>query len=113
MMLCIYACTIAMYANAQALGVNQILVAINKLDAAIPPWSIDRYNAVKDAVEPFLIQIGFKQNKVSCYLTLSYCTAYYIAHYCMCVSCGKQCTYYTLEYMLLRYCAYAVKSVVY
>jgi hypothetical protein len=55
----------------QALGVNQILVAINKLDAAIPPWSIDRYNAVKDAVEPFLKQIGFKQNKVSRYSTLN------------------------------------------
>jgi translation elongation factor EF-1alpha len=61
--------------------VNQILVAINKLDAAIPPWSVDRYNTVKDAVEPFLKQIGFKQNKVSTATSLNI-HSLYTTHAC-------------------------------
>ena len=49
----------------KALGVNQILVAVNKLDAADPPWSELRYNVIRALVEPFLLKIGFKANKVS------------------------------------------------
>eukprot|EP00611_Tribonema_gayanum_P020561 TRINITY_DN3768_c0_g2_i2.p1 TRINITY_DN3768_c0_g2~~TRINITY_DN3768_c0_g2_i2.p1 ORF type:complete len:342 (+),score=77.97 TRINITY_DN3768_c0_g2_i2:438-1463(+) len=48
----------------KALGVNQVVVAVNKLDAAVPPWDEGRYEAIKASVEPFLRQIGFKAGKV-------------------------------------------------
>jgi translation elongation factor EF-Tu-like GTPase len=48
----------------QALGVNQVVVAVNKLDAAVPPWDEGRFESIKASVEPFLRQIGFKANKV-------------------------------------------------
>ncbi|KAG5178193.1 P-loop containing nucleoside triphosphate hydrolase protein [Tribonema minus] len=47
----------------KALGVNQVVVAVNKLDAAVPPWDEGRYEAIKASVEPFLRQIGFKAGK--------------------------------------------------
>lgn len=50
---------------AKALGVNQILVVVNKLDATDPPWSEERYRAVKDVVGPFLTRTGFKPKKVT------------------------------------------------
>lgn len=50
---------------AKALGVNQLLVAVNKLDATDPPWSKERYEAVKAEVSPFLAKTGFRPKKVT------------------------------------------------
>lgn len=49
---------------AKALGVNQLLVVVNKLDATDPPWSEERYEAVKAEVGPFLARTGFRPKKV-------------------------------------------------
>lgn len=49
---------------AKALGVNQLLVVVNKLDATDPPWSQERYDAVKAEVGPFLARTGFRPKKV-------------------------------------------------
>ncbi|CAM9147049.1 unnamed protein product [Ectocarpus sp. 13 AM-2016] len=49
---------------AKALGVNQLLVVVNKLDATDPPWSEARYQAVKAEVGPFLARTGFRPKKV-------------------------------------------------
>ena len=51
---------------AKALGVNQLLVVVNKLDVTDPPWSQERYEAVKAAVGPFLTRTGFRPKKVRC-----------------------------------------------
>lgn len=50
---------------AKALGVNQLLVVVNKLDATDPPWSEERYEAVKAEVAPFLTRTGFRPKKAS------------------------------------------------
>ena len=49
---------------AKALGVNQLLVVVNKLDVTDPPWSRERYEAVKAEVGPFLARTGFRPKKV-------------------------------------------------
>lgn len=49
---------------ARALGVTQLLVAINKLDAADPPWSQHRYEEMVGALAPFLEQTGFKPERI-------------------------------------------------
>eukprot|EP00904_Undaria_pinnatifida_P000821 jgi/Undpi1/1073/HiC_scaffold_10.g04536.m1 len=49
---------------AKALGVNQLLVVVNKLDVTDPPWSEARYEAVKAEVAPFLTRTGFRPKKV-------------------------------------------------
>jgi len=49
---------------ARALGVTQLLVAINKLDAADPPWSQHRYEEMVRALAPFLEQTGFKPERI-------------------------------------------------
>ncbi|TFJ84718.1 hypothetical protein NSK_003750 [Nannochloropsis salina CCMP1776] len=49
---------------ARALGVNQILVAVNKLDAADPPWSQARYQGIVTSLTPFLEQTGFKSERI-------------------------------------------------
>lgn len=53
---------------AKALGVNQLLVVVNKLDATDPPWSEERYEAVKAEVGPFLTRTGFRPKKVTWYV---------------------------------------------
>lgn len=49
---------------AKALGVNQLLVVVNKLDLTDPPWDEGRYEAVKAEVGPFLARTGFRPKKV-------------------------------------------------
>lgn len=49
---------------ARALGVTQLLVAINKLDVAEPPWSQSRYEDIVGALGPFLEQTGFKSERI-------------------------------------------------
>ncbi|KXS14373.1 hypothetical protein M427DRAFT_99579 [Gonapodya prolifera JEL478] len=47
----------------RSLGVTQILVCVNKLDAV--EWSQDRYEQVLKVLEPFLIQAGFAKSRIS------------------------------------------------
>ncbi len=45
---------------AKTLGVQQLIVAINKLDATQPPYSEKRFAEVKGEVEKFLASIGYR-----------------------------------------------------
>ncbi len=45
---------------AKTLGVQQLIVAINKLDATQPPYSEKRFTEVKGEVEKFLASIGYR-----------------------------------------------------
>ncbi|GAA6028258.1 hypothetical protein JCM8097_006943 [Rhodosporidiobolus ruineniae] len=47
----------------RSLGVQQLIVAVNKLDAV--DYSPKRFGAIKDELLPFLSQIGFKEEKVT------------------------------------------------
>ena len=47
---------------ARALGVNQLIIAISKMDSV--HWSKDCYIKVKLAIQPFLTKIGYKQDKI-------------------------------------------------
>jgi Translation elongation factor EF-1alpha (GTPase) len=49
---------------AKALGVSQLIVAVNKLDAADPAWSQSRFNEIQSKLEPFLKQSGFNLRRV-------------------------------------------------
>ena len=51
---------------ARSLGVTQLLVAINKLDVAEPPWAQARYDAIAAQLAPFLESTGFRPDKVRC-----------------------------------------------
>ncbi|KIM33546.1 hypothetical protein M408DRAFT_326241 [Serendipita vermifera MAFF 305830] len=47
----------------RSLGVQQLIVAVNKLDTVA--WSEDRYNEIKESLGNFLVQSGFQQSKTS------------------------------------------------
>ncbi|GAA6061469.1 hypothetical protein JCM10212_005672, partial [Sporobolomyces blumeae] len=47
----------------RSLGVQQIVVAVNKLDAV--DWSQKRFEAIQEQLRPFLTQTGFQPSKVS------------------------------------------------
>ncbi|GAA6051069.1 hypothetical protein JCM3770_005483 [Rhodotorula araucariae] len=47
----------------RSLGVQQLVVAVNKLDTV--GWSQKRFEAIRDALQPFLTQTGFSPNKVA------------------------------------------------
>jgi elongation factor 1-alpha len=49
---------------ARTLGVGQLIVAINKMDATKPPFSEDRYNEVKEEVTNLLKTVGYKMDNV-------------------------------------------------
>ena len=49
---------------ARTLGVNQILVAVNKMDATQPEYSEERYNQVKEDVTTLMKTIGYKLDKI-------------------------------------------------
>ena len=49
---------------ARGLGVSQLLVAVNKLDAANQAWSQRRFEEIKGRVLPFLQTNGFKPHRV-------------------------------------------------
>jgi len=49
---------------ARGLGVTQFIVAVNKLDAADPPWDKTRFEHIKSNVLAFLMENGFKQHRV-------------------------------------------------
>ena len=73
---------------AKALGVNQLLVVVNKLDATDPPWSEERYEAVKAEVAPFLARTGFRPKKVRFLLLCGQLRLRCGAVRCVAVRCG-------------------------
>jgi elongation factor 1-alpha len=50
---------------AKTLGVNQLVVCINKMDDGIVNWSKDRYDIVKAEVETLLKAVGYDTSKIS------------------------------------------------
>jgi len=49
---------------ARGLGVSQLIVAVNKLDVADPPWSRQRFQYIKTQLEPFIQSNGFNMKRV-------------------------------------------------
>ena len=49
----------------RGLGVTQFVVAVNKLDAADPTWSKDRFNYIQSLVLDFLKAQGFKEQRIT------------------------------------------------
>ncbi|KAL7546769.1 hypothetical protein ACHAWF_010103 [Thalassiosira exigua] len=49
----------------RGLGVTQFVVAVNKLDAADPAWSRERFEHIKSMVLDFLKQKGFKEKRIA------------------------------------------------
>ncbi len=49
---------------ARTLGVDQVIVAINKMDATKPEYDEARYNAVKNDVATLMKSVGYKDDKV-------------------------------------------------
>ena len=49
----------------RGLGVSQLIVAVNKLDAAVPAWSKDRFEEIRQRLSPFLKANGFDLKKVT------------------------------------------------
>jgi elongation factor 1-alpha len=45
---------------AKTLGVNQLIININKMDATKPEWSEERFNVVKEEVGKLLRMVGYK-----------------------------------------------------
>mmetsp|Transcript_437 Transcript_437/g.608 ORF Transcript_437/g.608 Transcript_437/m.608 type:complete len:734 (-) Transcript_437:86-2287(-) len=48
----------------RGLGVSQLIVAVNKLDAAEPCWSQHRFDEIKGRLRPFLKSNGFDMKRV-------------------------------------------------
>jgi elongation factor 1-alpha len=46
------------------LGVEQLIVGVNKMDATMPPWSEERFTEIKDEFVKMLHAIGYKPKKV-------------------------------------------------
>ncbi|MFP4545382.1 MAG: translation elongation factor EF-1 subunit alpha [Methanomassiliicoccales archaeon] len=49
---------------ARTLGVNQIIVAVNKLDAVEPPYAEERFKAVQEQMKKLLKTVGYKGDEV-------------------------------------------------
>ncbi|MEM3323040.1 MAG: translation elongation factor EF-1 subunit alpha [Metallosphaera sp.] len=49
---------------AKTMGLNQVIVAITKMDVAEPPYDQKRFNEVKDTIEKFMKSFGFDMSKV-------------------------------------------------
>jgi elongation factor 1-alpha len=49
---------------ARTLGVPQLVVAINKMDATQPPYSEERYKQVKEDAEKLLKMVGYKTDQI-------------------------------------------------
>ena len=48
----------------RTLGVNQLIVAMNKIDATTPPYDEKRFNEVKDEVSKLLKMVGYKLEEI-------------------------------------------------
>ena len=49
---------------AHKMGLEKIIVVVNKMDATVPKYSEDRYKEIKDKVMDLFISIGYKQSNV-------------------------------------------------
>ena len=49
---------------AKTLGVNQIIINVNKMDATKPEYSEERFNKVKEDVSKLLRMVGYKDDSV-------------------------------------------------
>lgn len=49
---------------ARTLGVNQMIIAVNKMDATKPEYSMDRYEEVKKDVDKLLKSVGYRDEQV-------------------------------------------------
>ncbi len=49
---------------AKTMGINQLIVAVNKMDATEPPWSQKRYEQIKTILGKFLKSLGYDINKI-------------------------------------------------
>ncbi|MCQ2738567.1 MAG: translation elongation factor EF-1 subunit alpha [archaeon] len=49
---------------AKTMGIQQVIVAVNKMDTTEPPYSQDRYNEIKEEMARFLKKTGFKPDQV-------------------------------------------------
>lgn len=49
---------------ARTMGINQLIVAINKMDATEPPYSEKRYNEIKEILGKFLKGLGYDVSKI-------------------------------------------------
>ncbi len=49
---------------ARTMGINQLIVAVNKMDATQPPWSEKRYKQIVTILGKFLKSIGYDPSKV-------------------------------------------------
>lgn len=49
----------------KTLGVNQLVIAVNKMDATQPAYSEDRFNEVRDEVTKLLGTVGYKKDSVT------------------------------------------------
>ena len=50
---------------ARTMGINQLIVAINKMDATEPPYSKERYEEVKNGVARILRLVGYDISKIA------------------------------------------------
>jgi elongation factor 1-alpha len=48
----------------RTLGVNQLIIAVNKMDATTPPFDEKRYNEVKEEVGKLLKMVGYKLDEI-------------------------------------------------
>jgi elongation factor 1 alpha-like protein len=49
---------------ARAVGLRRIVVAVNKLDMTVPPWSQEKFDSVKNEITVFLEKEGFDIGKI-------------------------------------------------
>ncbi|MET1160709.1 MAG: translation elongation factor EF-1 subunit alpha [Thermoprotei archaeon] len=49
---------------AKTMGINQMIVAVNKMDATEPPWSKERYEQIKEVLSKFLKSLGYDVSKI-------------------------------------------------
>ncbi len=49
---------------AKTMGINQLIVAVNKMDATEPPWSQKRYEQIKTILGKFLKSLGYNISKI-------------------------------------------------
>jgi len=49
---------------AKTMGIDQLIVAVNKMDATEPPWSEERYKQIKEVLGKFLKSLGYDIIKI-------------------------------------------------
>lgn len=50
---------------AKSLGIQKLLIVVNKMDESSVGWAESRYNEVMDKITPFLIETGFKKEDIT------------------------------------------------